>query len=167
VPDQPWQVSGASELVVAALARTKETLEFGTVIESLLLPVNQRSPDKQYLSAAETANLPQFLLANQLLRPVAGEAFGPVLGMLSKFPGLAGLGAAPSAAPSVPAALVPGVAPSAAPDVARGAALSDEMAAMKAELADLQASVKAHAAEIERLRPGHGPAPKRSRRKPG
>ena len=144
--EQPQRISGGSELFLNALHRTNQTLEFSTLVESLMLPATQQG--EQHLSAAETANLPQFLLANQFMRPIVAQALGPLMGMVMNFPG------------------VFGQAGQASPATATGGENAD-MAAMKAELAELRAGVKQQAAEIESLKSAPRPEPRRSNRKSG
>ncbi|MEM5431309.1 hypothetical protein [Cupriavidus oxalaticus] len=147
---EPERIAGATALLRAALARTGKTLEFSALAESMMRPGNGgEAPNR--LSAAETANLPQFVLANQLMRPAVAAAIEPLLDMAL---GLSGRAATASAAPDAMAA----------------------MAALRTEMDALRDSVKAQASEIERLKaaasppapaPKPAPATKRGGRKPG
>uniref|UniRef100_UPI003F49A4DD hypothetical protein n=1 Tax=Cupriavidus necator TaxID=106590 RepID=UPI003F49A4DD len=145
---QPQRIAGATELLRAALSRTGKTLEFSTLAESMMLANGGSVDAGARLSAAETANLPQFLIANQLMRPAVTAALEPLLGAAL------GLSGRFAAAPSFGAP-------------AAGAAASDETAAIRTELDALRDSVKAQAAEIERLKGAAKPAARRSGRKPG
>ncbi|MGY2491940.1 hypothetical protein [Cupriavidus sp. CP313] len=145
---QPQRIAGATELLRAALSRTGKTLEFSTLAESMMLANGGSGDASARLAAAETANLPQFLIANQLMRPAVTAALEPLLGAAL------GLSGRFAAAPSFGAP-------------AAGAAAPDEMAAIRTELDALRDSVKAQAAEIERLKGAAKPPARRSGRKPG
>ena len=102
------------------------------------------------LSAVDSANLPQFLLLNQIAKPMAQAAFGS-LGRLgaAAFGNLGSRAAA--AAPSGPGE-------AAAPD-------GEALAVLRDEIAKLHATVDRHATEIEHLRGGGaGPRPKKGNR---
>ncbi|QRQ85041.1 hypothetical protein [Cupriavidus oxalaticus] len=145
---EPERIAGATGLLRAALARTGKTLEFSTLAESMMLPGGAGN-ERDRLSAAESANLPQFVIANQLMRPAVSAALAPMLD--------AALGL------SLRATAFTGAAPD--------TATPDAMAALRTDMDALRDSLKAQAAEIERLkaeaRPAPKPATKRGGRKPG
>ncbi|UIF91182.1 hypothetical protein [Cupriavidus sp. UYPR2.512] len=149
---EPERIASATGLLRAALARTGKTLEFSTLAESMMLP-GSAGNGRDRLSPAETANLPQFVIANQLMRPAAAAAIAPLLD--------AALGL------SLRATAFTGAAPGTAPE----SVTPDAMTALRTEMEALRDSVTAQAAEIERLkaaaRPAPKPATKRSGRKPG
>lgn len=144
--DEPARIGAARELLAAALARTGKTLDLGVLAEGMLLPAGRNSGtgnEGPGLGAAELANLPQFMAANGLLRPIAAGSFEPALAALA---GLAGIG---------------GAVPGGAPDPTR-----PDLAKMQAQLDALRASVDAQAGEIARLKAAAPASPSRSKRKP-
>jgi len=70
----PERLQAASGLAAAALMRGGEALDPQLLIESAFLAAKDRGD--AHLSAAELANLPQFLALNQLLRPLATGTIG-------------------------------------------------------------------------------------------
>jgi hypothetical protein len=130
--DQPQRIRGATEMVLNAFKHVDKPLEFSTLIEGLLSSATGQGRNETMLSS-ETANLPQFLLLNQLMRPLAGAALGR-----------------DKATP---------VADQAQADVRPQQAVHDEMASMRAEIDALHKSVKAQAAEIERMKHASAPSP--------
>ncbi|MCY1530416.1 hypothetical protein D9M68_656010 [compost metagenome] len=149
---EPERIAGATGLLRAALARTGRTLEFSTLAESMMLPGGAGN-ERDRLSAAESANLPQFVIANQLMRPAVSAALAPMLDVA--------LGL------SLRATAFAGAAPQ--------TATPDAMTALRTDMDALRDSIKAQAAEIERLKAEAKPAPKptpkpatkRGGRKPG
>jgi hypothetical protein len=101
------------------------------------------------LSPAEVANLPQFLAANGLLRPIAEAGLPPALAALAGLGGLGGLGDLAGLA---------GLAGAASSASAAPAAPQQDLAALREELAVLQAAMRVQAAEIEGLKHGNAPA---------
>jgi hypothetical protein len=140
--ERPQPVAGAFGMLSAALGRSGQQLEFSTLVESFMLRADKRDPEIDYLSAVETANLPQFLAANEFMRPAVTEALGPALSLLTRLPKMMA-GAAP--------------ADNAAPDA---------LASMKTQLAALQKSVQAQAEEIARIKEGRPQQAPRGKRKP-
>lgn len=131
--DEPARIDAARSLLAGALARAGQTLDLGDVAAGLM---GAKGRDNAPLAPAELANLPQFMAANQLLRPIAGQVMSPGLSMLAGLAGLTGLteGGA-SESPPAP-----------------------ELDALRAELAALQDSVRAQAAEIDQLKQRGSPA---------
>lgn len=84
--DEAARIAAARTLLTAALGRTNQMLDFGVLAEGVL----RSGQEGKQLGAAEVANLPQFFAANQLLRPVAGAALPPALGMLASLAAGAG-----------------------------------------------------------------------------
>lgn len=133
---EPRQLHGAFEVLSNALGRSNETLEFSTLVEGMLRSADPADPagTKTGLAGAETANLPQFLIANQLLRPLAAATLGPLAGLLTGRDD-----AQDVAAPAAPAA-----------------ASAAGLAELRAELAELRTGLAAQAAELAQLKAAGG-----------
>ena len=130
-----------ASMLLAEVMLAAEPLAPDRLVNTLLGAKSDRIP------AAEGASLPQFLLLNQIAKPMAQAAFGAI-GPLGSFAGaaLGNLGAAPGAA-AAPAATPP-------PD-------DPTLAALRDEVARLQATIDRHSGEIEQLRSAGGSKPKR------
>jgi hypothetical protein len=117
----PERLGGVSSLLLGALARGRENLDPRTFVESFFLSSGEER-SAAHLSSAEMANLPQFLLLNQILRPLAAGAFGPLFERRDEFG-----------------------------PVLRSAAAPDETAALKQQIAALQARLDAQEKKIAEL----------------
>jgi hypothetical protein len=123
--DQPQRIRDATEMAINAYRHIGKPLEFSALAEGLLSPAHGQGRDAGLL-ASEAGNLPQFLLLNQLMRPLAAAA------LARDKPA--------SAARQPPAGNQSAQAP------------ADDLTAIRVELASLRESIKAQAAEIERLK---------------
>jgi hypothetical protein len=138
--DEGERIDAARALLVAALARTGQTLDLGTVAAGVM---GAKGGDNEaQLSQAELHNLPQFMAANGLLRPLAAHSLPPVLSLLGGLAGSSIFGAGePPRQPDQP-----------------------DLASLRAELAALHDSVRAQAAEIDQLKQGGAGTPSRKRK---
>jgi hypothetical protein len=146
---QPKRLQAGLDVLTRALGRRDQTFEFSSLAQGLLAKGGD-----QGLSRAEAANLPQLLMANQLLRPLAAGTLGEggSTGTLMLLRALVG-------------------DPGAEPGVEKAPPAKDEAetqtAALRAELDGLKAGLLAQSQEIERLKaalnatgnaPGNAPA---------
>jgi hypothetical protein len=74
----PGRLAGVGELLGGALARSGRPLEPAILFESFFLPDKLKTAE--HLGSAETANLSQFLLLNQIIEPIAATALAPLRG---------------------------------------------------------------------------------------
>jgi hypothetical protein len=123
---EPQRLQAGLDVLTRALGRRDETFEFSSLAEGLL-----RKGGGEGLSRAESANLPQLLMANQLLRPLAAATLGD--------------------GPLNTVALLRGLAEGLA------AEKDDESTDLRAELETLKAGLKAQSEEIERLKTALAP----------
>lgn len=175
----PWH--DASALLADVLGSTRP-LEPETLMNAMLAAQSQG----RTLSPVASANLPQFLLLNQIAKPMAQAALGSLgkagLGGLERSAGQAPAGAGSqtptgggqtpaggaSQAPASGESQAPAGGASQAPAGGEARTPSHDdgaLAAMRAQIAKLQATIERHATEIEHLRSGGGgPRPKRGPR---
>jgi hypothetical protein len=85
--DEPQRMAGFADLLTGALGRGSGDLDAATFLGGFFPGLGSSSVEKagegpqvqRQLSDVEKANLPQFLLLNQLLRPLATSALEPLL----------------------------------------------------------------------------------------
>lgn len=85
--DEPQRIAGVADLLIGALGRGSGDLDAETFLggffpglgNSNVEKAGESPPVQRQLSEVEKANLPQFLLLNQLLRPMATGALEPLL----------------------------------------------------------------------------------------
>ena len=85
--DEPQRIAGVADLLIGALGRGSGDLDAATFLGGFFPGLGNSSGEKagegsqgqRQLSEVEKANLPQFLLLNQLLRPMATGALEPLL----------------------------------------------------------------------------------------
>ena len=85
--DEPQRIAGFADLLTGALGRGSGDLDAATFLGGFFPGLGSSSVEKagegpqvqRQLSDVEKANLPQFLLLNQLLRPLATSALEPLL----------------------------------------------------------------------------------------
>ena len=162
---KPNQIGDASSLIAQTLFSGKP-LEPEQLINTLLAPKG----DAARLAPEQSANLPQFLLLNEIAKPITQAALGPLMEATLGNLAASSLGGAPDATElrAEVDALRSKVASNAA-EVARVKRVQNaaDPAALGVEIANLRATVEQHAAEIERLRGGKAPpAPKKPRKGP-
>lgn len=124
----PDRLTRAAELAFKVAERRKARIDPRAFAESFAVSSKNRGPE--HLSSLEIANLPQFMLLNELVAPVAAVAMGPIVSKL------AGLGLGHFAAGARAAA---------------ERAPSEETESLKREMEALRAEVARHEAEIKRI----------------
>lgn len=129
---QPKRLQAGLDVLTRALGRRDQTFEFSSLAQGLL----QKGGDEG-LSRAEAANLPQLLMANQILRPLAAGTLGEggSTGTLMLLRALVGDPGVEKESPAKDAAKV-----------------ETQTAALRAELDSLKAGLLAQSQEIERLK---------------
>jgi hypothetical protein len=125
----PDRLARASELAFKVAERRKTRIDPQKFAESFAIPSKNRGPE--HLSSLETANLPQFMLLNELVAPVAAQAIGPIVSKL------VGMGLGPFATGARAGA---------------ERATSEETESLKREIETLRVEVTRHEAEIKRMR---------------
>lgn len=133
-PDVSGRFDGIAEMMMGAFARGSEPLDAAAFVSSFLMPRLAGGA----LSSTERANVPQFLLMNQIARPIAVAAAEPFAPLLRAF----GLGAGKKA------------------EVKTGKreAASDDVAQLRAELAEMKSAMREQASQIDALRQRVKPA---------
>jgi hypothetical protein len=130
-------LSNTTSLLASTLFSTT-ALEPEKLINTLLT----KAPADAKLSGVESSNLPQFLLLNQIAKPIAQAFASPLAGAVLAHR----LGAMTAAPPP--------------PQAPRDDAT---VAAMRSEIASLRAAVEQQAAQIAELQPGGGGRPRKKR----
>jgi len=142
--DPATPVHDTTALLVDVLSSGKP-LEPEALINTLLAP----SVEGDKLAAVESASLPQFLLLNQVAKPMAQAAAGSFAA--TSLDALVG-GLMQAAAGQAPPSRAE--AGREAPSEAEAPADADAVATLREEVARLHATIEQHAGEIERLKSG-------------
>jgi hypothetical protein len=131
--DDPAPVQDSAALFARTLFGDRGALTPQSIVESLVGPIDLERKEGAPLSALESANLPHFMLLQQLVKPITDSTLAPAMAHLTRS-GLFGISEPQRA--EAPAA----------------AASGDEIVEIRRELAALRVNMQAQADEIARLR---------------